>query len=217
MADQNPPPSNKGRPMNDGTEQRLLSAIEERFDKFESSQIERFERLERTHTERFERLESNARHLTTEVAAHGKQLYALGEASVSTARAAAAAAEISAQALAKAGSVQDDARKMIESAMAIQKGSISHEVEAAVKPIAAKVDMLETASEQCNEALGAVVEQLGVEDKVSLGREVKPGEAPPQPTLQKIERRARSSTIVQAVIALGMIADVLSRIVWPHH
>jgi uncharacterized coiled-coil protein SlyX len=172
---------------------------------------------------RFERLE-------TTTAAHGKTLVTLSDqvtqntkniadqatALTSVAESAAIAAKISAQALSRVGTVQDDTQKMVESAMAIQKGAIATAVKDAVKPLEKQAEQREKKLEQSNEALGVVVEQLGVSDRVSLGANSKPGEKQPEPTLEKMEKRAKQSTIVQAIIALGVIAEVLSRVIGHH-
>lgn len=101
-------------------------------------------------TTKFERLEAKTDahagalgNLTNEVAAHRSQLAELATAQVSTAKAASAAAEISAQALAKANSSQDENAKMVQSAMHIQKDAIAAAVTAAVAPVVENVAKLE--------------------------------------------------------------------------
>lgn len=109
-----------------------------------------FEALRADVTTQVSRIESKTdaqgtalKHLTNEVASHGKQISDLAQAQVSTAKAAAAAAEIAAQSLAKANTSQDENAKMVQSAMLIQKDTIAAAVTTAVAPIASKVEGLE--------------------------------------------------------------------------
>jgi hypothetical protein len=155
-------------------------------------------------------IQRTVKHLADEVTSHGRQLAELASAQISTAKAASAAAEIAAVALAKANSSQDENAKMVQSAMAIQKGAIETAVREAVQPILKDV-------ERQNEALGAVVDELGIEDRVELGRKMKPGEKPPERALQKIERRAKSSTLVQLVISIAIIVQAIWSIATSHH
>lgn len=92
----------------------------------------------------------------------------------------------------------------------------------AIGEMKTEVDSLKASSDATTEALGAIVEELGIEDRVKLGKTPRPGEKP-EPALAKIEKRAqnlevrvKSSTIVQAIIALGVIAGLLKQIFFPN-
>lgn len=64
------------------------------------------------------------------------------------------------------------------------------------------------------EAMSAVVDELGIEDRVELGRTLPKGEKA-KPRLQQIdslERRAKSNQIVQIIIAIGFIAELISSV-----
>lgn len=62
------------------------------------------------------------------------------------------------------------------------------------------------------DGLSAVIDELGIEDRTALGRQPRPGEVLPPPKLRSLEAWAKSSRIVQAVVALGVVADVLARL-----
>lgn len=71
---------------------------------------------------------------------------------------------------------------------------------------------LKASDEKQSKALDAIVGELGIEDKVSIRPPAADGEKPPKkkPTvLARLDRRANSSTVVQIIIALGMIANLL--------
>ncbi len=144
--------------------------------------------------------------LGTEVGQHRSQIAELASAQVSSAKAAAAAADIAAHALKTAHSSQDETTKMVQSAMEIQKGAIESAVQNAV----------DTSTKPLSEAVGEIINELGVEDRVTLGRDVKPNEKRQKPTLQKLDARAARSSIVQIIIALGFIASLLERAL-SHH
>ncbi len=185
----------------------ILAAVQE----LRSDFAVRFEQLEAKTDAQGKVLET----LTAEVAVHHSQIAELAAAQVRTASASSAAAELAAQALAKINTVHDDTRKMVESAMTIQKGAIANAVKEAVQPVSDDVDLLKKSTTAQNEALGEMVNQLGIEDRVSLGREVKPGEKRPEPAFEKLEKRARKSTLLQALVAAGVIAEAIARIL--HH
>lgn len=172
----------------------LRSDVDARFTTVDS----RLTNIERTQGGQGSTLQT----LTNQVADHTIQLGKLADAQISTARAASSAAEMAAQALARSNTAQDDNRKMVEGAMAIQRGAIASAVAEAVKPMKADID-------RQNEALGAVVNELGLEGQVALGREVKPGEPAPRRPLVTLEQRAKNSQLVQLVIAIGTIATAL--------
>ncbi|HVJ94877.1 MAG TPA: hypothetical protein VM580_34075 [Labilithrix sp.] len=165
----------------------------------------RFERLETTTAAHGEALKT----LANQVSEHTKNIADQSSALTSVAKSAAVAAELSAQALSKVNTAQDEAKKMVESAMAIQKGAIESAVRVAVQPILDDV-------ERQNEALGAVVNELGIEDRVELGRKVVPGEKTPETALKKIDKRAKHSTLVQLVIAVGVIVNALWQLIQHH-
>ena len=78
------------------------------------------------------------------------------------------------------------------------------------------VSSLEGSIARTNEAVGAIVEELGIEDRVELGRQLKPGEAPPVPTLTKLDQRTKSNIWIQVAITLSVIAQIAERIL-NHH
>lgn len=192
----------------------ILLAIAELRTEF----IGRFEHLEKTTADL---KNSTAQHahalgtLTNQVAEHTKNIADQASAITSIAKSAATAAELSAQALKGVNTAKDDTRKMVESAMAIQKGAIESTVREVVKPILDDVDGLKTSGAKQTEAVSAIVNELGIEDRVELGRDVKPGEKI-TPAFEKLEKRAKSSTIVQAIIAIGIVAELLSRVLTHH-
>lgn len=63
-----------------------------------------------------------------------------------------------------------------------------------------------------SDGMSAVIDELGIEDRTALGRQPRPGEVLPPPKLRSLEAWAKSSRIVQAVVALGVVADVLARL-----
>jgi len=129
------------------------------------------------------------------------------------AQAAATAANLALEAKQKAVETEASVQLMVESALKIHSKGLAVMVDASVqralKPIANQVV-------NTNEALGAIVDELGIEGQVQLGRDVKPGEKPPEPALQKMEKRAKHNQLVQAVIATGVIVEALVRIFHPH-
>lgn len=85
-------------------------------------------------------------------------------------------------------------------------------VEQTVERIDAAVDVTANAS-------AAVVRALGIQGRVELGAKSKPSdeEAREQPNaFDRLDRRARSSTIVQAVISAAVILDIVWRAVGAH-
>lgn len=132
------------------------------------------------------------------------------------------AADVALKAQRTASETQSQAQAMIESALRMQSVGLAAMVDTAVKnsfePIAAQVQKLAEHDEaqskdisKSNEALGAVVNELGIEDKVELGREVHPGEKRPQRTLRKIDRR------ITLVSVLGSVAIILECLVKIFH
>lgn len=101
------------------------------------------------------------------------------------AKAAATAANMALEAKQTANESQGHARSMIESAIRIHNSSISSTVDAAVKKAVGKT----------NEAIGAIVDELGIEDRVELGRLVKPGEPKPVRTLTKVSRESKAAAL----------------------
>lgn len=180
----------------------ILAAVHELRDEV----TKRFERLETTQGSHGDTL----RTLTNQVAENTKHITELTSAQVSVAKSAAVAADLSAQALAKANTSQDDARKMVESAMTIQKGAIASAVTEAVRPIQGDVD-------KTTEAVSAIVNELGIEDRVQLGREVKPGEKTPTTALKKLESRSKNSQAVQVIVAIGVIVNALYQLLSSGH
>jgi chromosome segregation ATPase len=89
-------------------------------------------------------------------------------------------------------------------------------LESHVSTLEAAVGETKAEVAKTNEGVGAIVNELGLEDRVALGREVKPGEPQPQRALQRLDDRAKRSTIVQALIAIGIILELLARH-WPGH
>lgn len=158
-------------------------------------------RLDRVENEQA-KLGGTVKTLINQVAQHDKNIAEQASAITSIAKSAAVAAELSAQALSKVSTAQDEARKMVESAMVIQKGAIEAAVAQAVDPI--MKDVVRT-----TEAIGAVVNELGIEDRVQLGRNVPPGEKTPTTALKKLDTRAKHSSVVQFVIAVGVIVNAL--------
>jgi len=143
------------------------------------------------------------------------------------ASAAAKAADIALQAKQDAHSADANARTIVESGLRIHSAAIAVTVDQAVhnamKPLADEVSKLKDvdkerseAHRETNEAVGAIVEEFGIEDRVKLGRNVKPGDPKPQRMLAKLDRRAKSSTIVQVFLALGVIASVIERALQHH-
>lgn len=181
-----------------GEATRAILAAIDRLRADVDTRLERVEQKVGSHDE-------TLRTITNQVSDNTKQIAQQAEAITSVSKAAAIAAEISAQALARVNTAQDDARKMIESAMSIQTGAIAGAVRQAVEPIEEK-------ARRQNEAIGAVIDELGLEDRVELGRKMKPGEAPPERALQQIDKRTKQARIVQLVLALGMIAEVVLRV-----
>lgn len=183
------------------------------------------------------RRESNARftHLENRVAdiagktEHNTKLIGeQAEALTRVASAAAKAADLALEAKQQVAKSPDETTKLVESAIRIHSSAIAATVDAAVQkavqPLSAKVGALEVQDvqresmlKQSNEALGAVVDELGLEDRVELGRTVPPGEKPPERALKKIERRAKNSTLVQLVIAIGIIVSALLQQFSSHH
>lgn len=86
----------------------------------------------------------------------------------------------------------------------------------AIDQLKGELDGLSKNDAKQSEALGAIVEELGIQDRVELGPTPKPGEKKPKPVLEKLDRRARSSTIVQVIIALGVIASLLKEVLFPY-
>jgi ABC-type transporter Mla subunit MlaD len=167
--------------------------------------VGRMERLETTTAAHGDALKT----LADQVNANTKNISEQATAITNVAKSAAVAAELSAQALAKVSTAQDDARKMVESAMAIQKGSIALAVTEAIQPVLNDVESLKASNGPLNEALGEIVNELGIEDRVALGREVKPGEKKPERTLRTLNKQTK---IVQVLVAAGMIAEAVIQI-----
>lgn len=136
------------------------------------------------------------------------------------ARAAASAANLALEAKQQASEATANVQSMIESALAIHgqglAGMVDAAVTRAVEPIAEQVqkltDLDETRSKdinKTNEALGAVVNELGIEDKAELGREVHPGDPKPRRTLRRIDRRL---TLVSVLGSIAIIFECLVKI-----
>lgn len=122
---------------------------------------------------RLEKLEETAsfhaqslKRLTDEVTAHGKQISGIVDAQTSTARAASLAAELSAQAHAKVNAVHDETRKMVESAMEIQRGAITSAVGEAVKPLADDIAAIKASDAEQTRALALQDERLALTVKL---------------------------------------------------
>jgi hypothetical protein len=80
--------------------------------------------------------------LTAEVARHASQLFQLSEAQVGVAKSSAYAAELAARAMTMASTASDDTRKMVESAMVIQKDAIAGVVREVVAPVVTEIETL---------------------------------------------------------------------------
>jgi hypothetical protein len=199
---------------------RVLSTIEQVRDEGR----ERDKRIEA----RFAHLEGRLDEVVGKTDANTKNIGEQAGALTRVASAAAKAADLALEAKQAVAKAPDDTTKLVESAIRIHSLAIAQTVDAAVKsavePLASKVATIEQREEdrdkmheRTNQALGAVVDELGIEDKVELGREVKPGEEPPQPALKKLEKRAKSNTLVQFVIAVGVIVNALYQLLTTHH
>jgi hypothetical protein len=76
-----------------------------------------------------------------------------------------------------------------------------------------------------NAALLIIARELGIESKLPPALQNSlpppalkyPPAPPPPPVLGRLERRAKTSQIVQLVIALSVIADLVKSIFFPHH
>lgn len=62
------------------------------------------------------------------------------------------------------------------------------------------------------EAVGAVVEELGIAHRVELGRTSK-GDPAPIPKLEAVDKRSKNAQVIQAVIAIGVLADTLVNVI----
>lgn len=212
-------PTESKSPPPDESTTTLLRAIEEVRD-------EARDRDKRTDA-RLEKLEGKASaqattlsHLGSEVSKLASQHAELATAQVSVAKAAGIASELAAQAMSRVSTSQDDTRKMVESAMIIQKGVISAEMAQAVSPIAKAVDDLtkrdasaKTERAKTNEAMGAVLDELGIGDLAELGQNTKPGEKPPERSLKQTSKRswlaALSGTLAFLTVAIELALKLL--------
>ena len=177
--------------------EKLLAAIEEVRDEAR----ERDKRVEA----RFSHLESQLADVVSKTDGNTKLIGEQAEAITRVASAAAKAADLGLEAKQQAARAPDDTSKMIESAMRIHRSSIADTVDIAVReavqPISEKVDTQ-------NEAVGAIVDELGLEDRVELGREVKPGEKPPVRTLKKMARENKTGTAAALLTFLAVVVKL---------
>jgi len=133
--------------------------------------------------------------------------------------------------------------RALELAARARQSDADHEHAAVLAAVVRHVDkavgtVLENDARQdeAQAAQGAVLEaqsralvllgrELGVEDKLDplLTKSLPPpppergAGAPATPVLRRLDRRSQLAQIVQAIIALGIIADLLRSLLFPHH
>lgn len=185
------------------------AAFEERFDATD----ERFEAVEKTQRDMFDRMEQLATQQRQTMSTSG-----------AIERSANAAFELANRALKESDAAKDETRKMVESAMAINKTTIAETVGEVVKPITSDIEALKGNDTSQNTTLAAqnagivlIAREMGVEE----GLDPKLLEsAPPQSNEDRrrlrgfsaMDRRLKSSTLVQIVIALAAIAAALKEV-----
>lgn len=170
----------------------ILQAIEklgDRMDAYERKNEQRLDSLEKNTERRFDGLERElAQHKVEEA-----------EARTRTASAAAKACETSYEALRQASTAKADVQSIVESALRIYGSSIGSIVDGAVKkaiePVTGKVDELETGQTDCNEALGEIVKELGLQDRVKLGPVVNPDDKPPVRLLPSVNQNTKIAAV----------------------
>lgn len=193
-------PGEASKPLSSDPTEKLLAAIEEVRD-------EAREREQRT-DDRIARVERQLVEVTIKTDGNTKLIGEQAEAITRVASAAAKAADMALDAKQQVARAPDETTKLVESALRIHGASIAFTVDAAVKtavsPIREDVDSLKTDGEKQSEAVGAIINELGLEDRVELGREVKPGEKKPTRTLQKMARENKAGTGA-ALVTLGIL------------
>lgn len=191
---------------------QTLYRIEDKFDR-------KFEEQTATNQE----LRSAYRTIANEVSELKAGHTEMHKALVDTSAAAATAAKMALDALKINSSAQDETQKMVESAMRIQKGAISAEVKSALGPIEVELESLKTAGAERTvevkkivdtqasivEAQSAIVNELGIEDQVKLGRTVGPNEKLPPPTLRRMDRNAKWAAASAAATTGGLLIKLL--------
>lgn len=224
-------PSEPSSEINMPAAQKVLNALEAIRDEARERE-KRSDEREKRNDERFERIESaivviqaGLEDVRDETKQNTKNLGEQADALTRVASAAAKAADIGLQAKQVAGEASAQATQIVESAIRIHGASISVTVNDAVKnavePLKKDIEDIRTRDterekmmKQSNEAVGAIVDELGLADRVELGRDVRPGDKKSEPALQKIEKRAKHSTLVQLIVAIGVIVELILKL-WP--
>jgi Mg2+ and Co2+ transporter CorA len=101
-----------------------------------------------------------------------------------------------------------------EKAAATSNASLEHD--AAIGHIIGEVSQLKERQGEANEAIGAMVEEFGVEGKVRLGRSLPPG-VHRTPTLVRMSRDNKGALVAALVAALTAITDLILRFLGTHH
>lgn len=118
------------------------------------------------------------------------------------------------------GQVEDMRRDMHEDRSSFRRAldEAATDRRAETEAIKAHMDRLEkslrdsdTTTAQISEAVGAVVNELGIEDKVSLGRKLGPGEKA-DPKLEKLDKRSGVTLVANVIIAIGMVAQLIQHL-----
>lgn len=165
---------------------------------------------------RFEALEREARDESAQTA---RRFAEQADAITSIAKACATAANMALEAKRETGEIKEDSRRMIESAFQIHRSSIVTVVESSVKsaisPIAGAVEELakreEAASSErakTNEAVGAIVNEIGLEDQVQLGSDVRPNDPAPKRLLKTTARDSKAAAYGSALAFVVIVIEI---------
>lgn len=183
---------------------------------------------------RFGNLETSVRKLNDRVDEHSQNEQrtrsALAEQAESLSRVAGAAAkacDLALEAKKEASEASANTKTVVESALRIHGSSIAvivdNAVKQAVEPIKADVvNIKETGEERAlaqketNEAVGAIVNELGLEDRVALGRDVKPGEPRPIPTLPKMSRETKVAALAGVFVVVVEAVQLAMKMLGMH-
>ena len=187
---------------------------------------------DKAHEARFTRLESQIADVAGKTDGNTKLIGEQAEAITRVASAAAKAADLALEAKQATSRAPAEMQQLVESALRIHgaaaaasiAATVDESVQRAIQPLAQKVGQIEQREEErdkqialSNEALGAVVDELGIEDRVELGRKAVPGEKKQERALKKLDTRAKHSTVVQFVIAVGVIVNALYQLLSSGH
>lgn len=166
--------------------------------------------------ERVEHVEKKVEKNATDIAALGVEVAGFASALTACANAAASAANAALDAKATANTLKDETAKMIAGALNIHQNAIAGAVDEAIKKavgtLPKDVEALQKSDEAKGSAMVVVARALGVEKQLDkqlvASVPVTPGAS---------SGTLKHSRVVQAVIAVGLLAKVLLDLLAPHH